>query len=381
VVIDGQEQAARQAQEIQEIQETQVAQEFQAPEILFENRYEVTAAVLKKLIKPSFKTSPVKFWIEWAWRIVTAIIVVWVVYRSVTGEMSAGNIVFTGILIGIMIFSQTMSWRLAQRQIAKFKRDWGTDSWVRVLRFSEDRIEYDDKAVTAFFPYNQIRYIDETDEYINLWLENNHLVVDKSAFTVGNGCQFGAFVRGKAAEIRPLLSAAQQNLADLLNSAFSVILLLFCIVMIIRGGAILISRSNESDAERVERVLEHVEQQLSDSWNEELRFVGGVTIDGGFVAFCVDGNDGFYVSLLRQSGAELLYSYGHSYSVTWIDEFNKRNGTLFESEGVSFSGGEQTVIYGIADMRCWERSSLREGYTWRVFEYGSGEFVVYHRVV
>jgi Ca2+/Na+ antiporter len=343
---------------------------------LFENSYEITAAVIKKQNKPCPKTTPVKFWFLLASKIIYGILAVTMLFVAVKTRMPTSAFIFVILVCVVFVktlFDTSINVRIA---ISLYKREHGESTWIRRARFFGDRVEHSNGNITQSFSYGQFRYISEHGDYIFLWTDSTYVAVDTAAFTLGNVFEFRAFIGDKTAAVRQIRSSAQQNRVDLKRSIIPLGLLVFlCVYAIPSFARAAITIISPSDPPTMAQILER-------HWDEELTPIGMARLTGGAVIFAHDEGDGFYVSLFRETGGGMYWVDGHSYSITGINNWSRYDGVLFESEGVAFSGGTQQVIYGVAAVEWWNTfpEHTRDEYTSRRFRHGNSEFVLYHRI-
>jgi hypothetical protein len=351
--------------------------------VLFESSYEVTEAFFRRQYKSLRKVTPILYWIAFASKIIFGFFAV-----SSTLSLLLPPVIFSPILFLLCgfiwyIFIKTLIENKlnAKKQIRLFKREWGESAWICTTRFTEASFEYCEKNVTVGYSYSHVRYVNESDDYYHLWLHglgvaDIHVMVDKTAFTVGDSRDFRAFIYRKALESQPMFTAKTHNLRSMKGSVFAIAILIAVSVYTTPGLVRSLSRAFDPPEPPT------IAELLSSDWGEELEAISMARLPEGSVVFARDNADGFYVTLYRQSSGRAYYSDGHSYSITGIDRYSRDFGELFESDGLSFSGHTQQVIYGIADAKFWEGlpESERKRYTSRTFRHGSQDFVVYYRI-
>jgi hypothetical protein len=355
--------------------------------VLFESSYEVTEVFFQRQYKSLRKVIPIPYWIAFAAKIIFGFFAV-----SSTLSLLLPPVIFSPILfllcgfIWYVFIKSLIENRLnAKKQIRLFKKEWGESAWICTTRFTEAGIEYCEKNATVGYSYSHVRYVNESDEYYYLWIHglgvaDIHIAVDKTAFTVGDSRDFRAFIYRKALENQPMFTAKTHNLRSMKGSVFAIAILIAVSVYTTPGLVRSLSRALNPPEPLT--VTEAVERQLSRRWDGTVRVIAVERLSGGAVIFAVNDADSFIVALFRESGRELYYSYGHSYSITRIDRYSRDFGDLFESDGLSFSGHTQQVFYGIADVKFWEGlpESERKRYGSRTFRHGSQDFVVYYRL-
>lgn len=185
-----------------------------AGDILFENRYEYTAALLRKWNHSlSFKRSA-RYNL---WALLATVIVC-----AVTALFFALNAVLTGDsdLFGLSVLAATASLIIAwfPRQLNRMlynnfaqQQLQPQTQFFRSLRFGY-KIEVACANTTVTFLYAQVAFIEENDDCFCLWINGKaFLPIYKNAFETGDAESFRTFIVEKCTESHPLLTKKQFN--------------------------------------------------------------------------------------------------------------------------------------------------------------------------
>jgi hypothetical protein len=200
--------------------------------VLFENKYEVTPALMKKWNSLSFKRSAKhKVWVSLAMKIGFALLTVLFLVQGIfTGDDIYYYLAMIyGVASVMLIFMP--GYRKRYKNYLKFS---GQTEWIQRLQFGE-KIEAASGNTVTTFTYDQINYIDENEDCFFLWLNvSTTLIVYKNAFVVGDADLFRAFIYEKCMEYKSLWTKKKHNHTSIKKQIPRIIILviLSCFVLL-----------------------------------------------------------------------------------------------------------------------------------------------------
>lgn|GEM_PF-2105688 len=357
--------------------------EQSTPDVIFENRYEITVRTFRSWDKFSLKNNPFRF----LPRIVYLLFLVTFLIPCAYDALFHGNakyFVYAVCSLIMIAFMLAASHLRTVRWVKNAAKASGEKKLLRTLRFVENNFEDHTNNIFTTFPYDQVRYLYENDKYCYLWLAEGGggIVVEKNAFSIGDPDEFGLFIWEKCSEKRPLLTARRQNLSTLkkhfISSAFFIILIAFLIPLL--WGPMLRKITNADTNEPVSAL----EQVLEVFRKNDAQVIAVEELSGGAVVFGVDDLDTIAAAILRKSSGSYIWVDAHEYSITSITQWTKQKHELFESRDglLTFESAEWSIVYGVIESRWWDTNfseTEKSRYTAVGFQCGAGDFVLYYR--
>ncbi|MCL2670603.1 MAG: hypothetical protein FWF10_01025 [Clostridiales bacterium] len=173
--------------------------------VLFENRYEVTKQMMKSWYRLSQKRSgKLQLWLNALFGGLYAFLgIIYALLICIDGEIDAKAIVLAALFFCISLLSFMAPSLRTRKAFKQFKTFTGLDIMQDTFQFG-DRIEREIGSNTDVFRYDQICFIEETDEAFHLWIDVlSCMIIKKHAFTVGASGDFMTFITERCTADKP----------------------------------------------------------------------------------------------------------------------------------------------------------------------------------
>ena len=343
--------------------------------IQFENKYEITKALMRSWSRPS-QNQGAEYWFRFLFLMT--------VLSGVAAGLSLFVVLFFGeqsilppAFLSLFLFAALLArpYISSGRQFKRLLQPSGETHLDRTIQFG-DKLTVTTGNSTFTYSYNQIRFIDEADECFRLWIGSAlaTIVVYKNSFSVGEADTFSEFIKEKCVESGPLWSKRELN-KQVLKKIMPRMILIACIVIYLLIYVWMSAFHPNTIAQVVSR-----------HWNNEIQVICSEELPNGAVAFGTDGVDRIYGMLFGRRGNHYNYGNAHSYSITGIDDNNRAGGRIFESQEdlLTYADGEGMVVYGVANTEWWNNAvaeSEKQKYTTFRFQCAGVDYVLYYRVI
>ena len=106
------------------------------------------------------------------------------------------------LVFGIFaLYRGLFRWKvITARQYSALAKQHGAVNWTRKISFGENEIVTEDGNVTVTNPYSEITSIEEKDNYIRLFLNNNTVIrLYSDCFTIGTWDECKKWIQEKGA--------------------------------------------------------------------------------------------------------------------------------------------------------------------------------------
>ncbi|MDR1821967.1 MAG: YcxB family protein [Oscillospiraceae bacterium] len=210
-------------------------------DVLFENRYELTPALIKRRRSLRYKRSgKQRLWLGHVFHAELVLFVVLYLAAAYTFRWeSAYRLVAWAAAIFCVVLLLTPRAR-AKRNFTDMLAFARQDKLFASTTFGES-VETKAGSISLKLAYDQIWFIDENDEAFMLWLQDLSMIyVQKNAFTVGDEAAFSDFIFKKAAEAEPLLTKQQLNRAVLKKSMRQIVVLAIITLLLLVCATLLL---------------------------------------------------------------------------------------------------------------------------------------------
>jgi hypothetical protein len=342
---------------------------------IFESRFELTKPMFREWERRLGKLNPYLFRMTLVRNVIQFVaLAAWLILWRVTGEW--GCLYVVAVLAVVLFLDLTQGARRADSVFKSLKED--EKPWIRAFVFREDLVSISKGDSLTTFSYDQFYLIKELDDGFYLYHGTGVFIVPKDSFTVGSAGDFGEFIRGRCTDV----FTEKETRRFFLKASLPVLILPAVLIAIMLFLGIRLA-----DSPMIRGSGSSVEQLIA-SWEGEQQLIAIAEIDGGAAIFFVEPHrvDDIVAVLLRETNGRYSWVDGYSYSLTLFVEDNRSAWGVPEEEGgdfLTFAAGSQAVVFGVGEVPWWDAlpANTRAQYTSQHFRHGSGEFVLYYRVI
>lgn len=126
----------------------------------------------------------------------------WCVFAALVFAYAVYVKFYAFLVIGIFaLYRGLFRWKvITARQYSALAKQHGAVNWTRKISFGENEIVTEDGNVTVTNPYSEITSIEEKDNYIRLFLNNNTVIrLYSDCFTIGTWDECKKWIQEKGA--------------------------------------------------------------------------------------------------------------------------------------------------------------------------------------
>lgn len=351
--------------------------------VYFENAFEVTKPIFKRMTKISpQKVGAFGLWFERYVKVICVLLAImclghaWVQFFQFDRPSFYSVFPLSIAILLVLFLIFFIRTDVSDKVFEEHKELTGESSWFYTAKFG-DKINTQGRQIYST-PYDNIRCIEEDDEFIHLWSSKLTIIVRKDSFTVGTLEDFRDFIIQKCSEKEPLLSPKKYErryLKQRIRTMTAIVVSTLGIFIYFTIPLITYFTSTTSAL---------LTKEIERYWEDDVEIITTVEVDGGAAVFGTDGNDTIHTMLFSETRYGYNYVKGFYQSITTFVEYNQNNIIPFESSEDWFSFSRApTIVFGITTADWWDENPLvatfEAQYLTERFTNGNTEFILYYR--